>query len=413
MADEQYQENALVAADDAVGEFLAEKALPPSARHNAASGGSSRSASRDLTERQPSLDAQWNLEFVTGDAASADEFLSEKQLRRRSWFAAASPLPGKRAIQAGLATSALLGIALLAPRGAASVVRVAPSTTATTAATAPARIAGAPIPELFRAEPPSNSASNRAAAEALGPVVALAVQTNAPLGLPARDSVPLNRVRAEASTGSNAATRADAVIDSRADQPRASATAVSGNDVTDPTNATQETRLPSSNQPGVSSGDSVSATAEITTPVGPGIRPAISELTPAADESRDARVLPSAATTTIARDLSVLDAEPVRDLLAGYRTAYERLDARLAKQVWPAVDERALARAFDALESQTVTFDTCSMSVGEERAVATCRGSATYVTRMGRRTSHTEPRQWTFQLEKSPQRWVIGGVHVR
>jgi hypothetical protein len=102
----------------------------------------------------------------------------------------------------------------------------------------------------------------------------------------------------------------------------------------------------------------------------------------------------------------------VRDLLSGYQAAYGNLDARLAKQIWPSVDERALARAFNGLESQTVTLDTCDVTVDAARAVASCRGSATYVTRIGRRISHTESRQWTFVLEKSAERWVIGAVEV-
>ena len=104
---------------------------------------------------------------------------------------------------------------------------------------------------------------------------------------------------------------------------------------------------------------------------------------------------------------------PWRDLLAGYRTAYERLDAQLAKEVWPTVDERALARAFHGLESQTVTFDTCTMTPGTDRATASCRGSATYVTRMGHRISQTERRQWTFRLGRSPEQWIIESVEIR
>jgi hypothetical protein len=413
MADEQYREDALAAGDDAVSEFLAEKALPLSARHNAASGGNFRSASDNWPDPQPSLDARWNLELVTGDAASADEFLSEKQLRQRWWCAATSPLTGRRAIQVGLATAALLGIALTGPRGAATVVRAPQHATAATAPTAPPRLARTATPKPLRAEAPSNGGSNRAEAEASGPAVALSVQAKAPQGLVAGVQVPLNRVRADASNGSSTARPAAVVIASRADQQPAAVADVSGNRVSDRSNVGPETTRLSPSEGGLSSGDGVSAAAAMTAPVGPGIRSAIAELAPPAGESPDAGVLPSAPLAAAERDLPVLDAEPVRDLLAGYRTAYERLDARLAKQVWPAVDERALARAFDALESQTVTFETCSVSVGEERAVASCRGSATYVTRMGRRTSHTEPRQWTFQLEKSPQRWVIGGVQVR
>jgi hypothetical protein len=37
--------------------------------------------------------------------------------------------------------------------------------------------------------------------------------------------------------------------------------------------------------------------------------------------------------------------------------ADEGLDARNAQAVWPGVNQAALARAFDGLESQSLTFD--------------------------------------------------------
>jgi hypothetical protein len=123
--------------------------------------------------------------------------------------------------------------------------------------------------------------------------------------------------------------------------------------------------------------------------------------------------VPSTASTRETVSTSSDLATPVRDLLSGYQAAYASLDARRAKQIWPAVDERALERAFNALESQTVTFDTCDLTLNDRRAVASCRGRATYVTRIGRRSSHTESRQWTFLLEKPAERWIIGEVQIR
>ena len=110
---------------------------------------------------------------------------------------------------------------------------------------------------------------------------------------------------------------------------------------------------------------------------------------------------------------SVNEAAAVRDLLGRYRTAYEQLDARLAKQVWPSVDERALARAFDGLESQAVTFESCNVDVGEGTAAAFCRGTATYVRRVGNKSRQTQGREWTFALRKAERGWFIQAVQMR
>jgi hypothetical protein len=131
--------------------------------------------------------------------------------------------------------------------------------------------------------------------------------------------------------------------------------------------------------------------------------------------SDDPEVRPPVVATAAASELTPTSPDnsaAVRDLLSGYQAAYGTLDAALAKQIWPSVDQRALARAFNSLESQSVTFETCDLTVNDAQAIASCRGNATYVTRIGNR-SHTETRQWTFLLEKSAERWVIGAVQIR
>ena len=55
------------------------------------------------------------------------------------------------------------------------------------------------------------------------------------------------------------------------------------------------------------------------------------------------------------------DDELIKQTLQRYRSAYEGLDAQSAHAVWPAVNEVALARAFDGLESQSLTFDACDV----------------------------------------------------
>lgn len=103
----------------------------------------------------------------------------------------------------------------------------------------------------------------------------------------------------------------------------------------------------------------------------------------------------------------------VQAILARYANAYERLDAGSVKEIWPTVDERALARAFGDLQAQSITFEACDLTIGDTRATASCRGSATYVTGVGKRSNVTQKRQWTFLLERSPERWAIQEIQVR
>ena len=108
------------------------------------------------------------------------------------------------------------------------------------------------------------------------------------------------------------------------------------------------------------------------------------------------------------------DEPAVRAVLQQYGSAYTRLDARAARVVWPSVDGRALARAFEALESQQVVFERCDVFVQGSEARAACRGSATYVPRVGDRRPRTEPRQWTFRLEKAADaNWRIASADIR
>jgi hypothetical protein len=145
--------------------------------------------------------------------------------------------------------------------------------------------------------------------------------------------------------------------------------------------------------------------------------PRLAEATPVVADRVDIADSRPAAAPAIERPgapvTSPANTAPVRELLARYRAAYEALDARLAKEIWPTVDERALSRAFDGLDSQRVTFDACDVAVTDGRAVASCRGSASYVTRVGNRSVYMPGRQWGFEMQKSAERWVIASVQTR
>ena len=116
----------------------------------------------------------------------------------------------------------------------------------------------------------------------------------------------------------------------------------------------------------------------------------------------------AAPTPTVVRGAPNVDESVlVSRTLQRYRAAYQDLDARSAQAVWPAVNETALARAFNGLESQTLTFDDCDVRVSGEAAWATCRGSARYVPKVGSRDPRTESRTWTFTLKKAGEDWKI------
>jgi len=102
----------------------------------------------------------------------------------------------------------------------------------------------------------------------------------------------------------------------------------------------------------------------------------------------------------------------VKQALQRYRTAYEGLDARSARAVWPAVNEAALARAFDGLESQSLSFDACDVRLRGEAATATCQGSARYVTKIGSRDPRVERRVWNFTLRKNGSDWKIDSARA-
>jgi hypothetical protein len=102
----------------------------------------------------------------------------------------------------------------------------------------------------------------------------------------------------------------------------------------------------------------------------------------------------------------------VKQALQRYRHAYEGLDARSAHAVWPAVNEAALARAFDGLASQAITFDVCDVQVRGPVASATCKGTARYVPKIGSREPRVEPRVWSFALKKDGADWKIDSART-
>jgi hypothetical protein len=102
----------------------------------------------------------------------------------------------------------------------------------------------------------------------------------------------------------------------------------------------------------------------------------------------------------------------VKQTLQRYRSAYDGLDAQSAQAVYPAVNQAALARAFDGLQSQTLIFDACDVQLRGEAATATCRGSARYVPKIGSREPRVESRTWNFTLRKAGTDWKIDSARA-
>jgi hypothetical protein len=130
----------------------------------------------------------------------------------------------------------------------------------------------------------------------------------------------------------------------------------------------------------------------------PDVRPAVKIDTPKAAE---------------AISLAAKDDADVRGVLNRYASAYSHLDADAAQQVWPAVNHSALSRAFDGLASQHVSLDRCAVNLHGATAQAVCAGSATWSPKVGNGGTHTEARNWTFQLAKAGTDWQIVSARVQ
>jgi hypothetical protein len=124
------------------------------------------------------------------------------------------------------------------------------------------------------------------------------------------------------------------------------------------------------------------------------------------------------AATNVARDADTatereLELRAIRNVLRRYSTAFSTLNARAAAAVWPTVDVKALARAFDSLDGQNVSLHDCRIDTTGVRAEAACSGTARYVPKVGRRERRPEPHRWRFTLHKANDGWLIDHVEAR
>lgn len=104
--------------------------------------------------------------------------------------------------------------------------------------------------------------------------------------------------------------------------------------------------------------------------------------------------------------------EKIRDVLDRYASAYSQLDATAATAIFPGLDRRALARAFDGLASQNVSLGSCDVRIAIDSAIVDCAGRATWTPKIGG-GSRTEPRRWQFRLRNASGEWQMVAAKVR
>jgi hypothetical protein len=165
--------------------------------------------------------------------------------------------------------------------------------------------------------------------------------------------------------------------------------------------------------------DDFVAAPRTTTAVAPDAGPAIvpSTAVPDLPVNADGRGRPAPPAASVASAVTI-PAGPdqqvrVEDVLRRYARAYGQLDASAARAVWPSVDERALAKAFQGLSSQKISFDDCAIDIRGVVANASCRGQASYAPKVGNREARTESRNWRFELRRDGDEWQIVEVEAR
>jgi hypothetical protein len=104
--------------------------------------------------------------------------------------------------------------------------------------------------------------------------------------------------------------------------------------------------------------------------------------------------------------------QSVRAALGRYELAYNRLDAAAAASVWPGVNQRALASAFQGLSAQAISLGGCDIRVTGLTAHAECSGNARWTPKVGSGTQSAR-RHWRFDLRNSGGGWIITQATAR
>jgi hypothetical protein len=115
---------------------------------------------------------------------------------------------------------------------------------------------------------------------------------------------------------------------------------------------------------------------------------------------------PSDAVTTRSEE------QHVRATLGRYESAYNRLDAVAAAVVWPTVNQRALASAFQGLSAQSISLEGCEIRISGATAHADCAGNARWIPKVGG-GARSAARVWRFDLRNTGGSWVITQAATR
>jgi len=101
----------------------------------------------------------------------------------------------------------------------------------------------------------------------------------------------------------------------------------------------------------------------------------------------------------------------VGEALDAYRRAFNTLDAASVAEIWPGADVDTLARTFSELRYQHLSFDRCQTRVtAVDRALASCDGSISDVSKSGDPTLRRRRTSWTITLRRLEGRWTIENI---
>jgi hypothetical protein len=77
------------------------------------------------------------------------------------------------------------------------------------------------------------------------------------------------------------------------------------------------------------------------------------------------------------------------------------------------VDGKALARAFEQLQREDLSFNACDVAVTGTTATAACTGTTEYVPKIGNKNPRVERYRWRISLHRvAADQWVVSRVDV-
>lgn len=128
----------------------------------------------------------------------------------------------------------------------------------------------------------------------------------------------------------------------------------------------------------------------------------------------DTAVAPAPPIPAAEKVVEAVDKAAIDRLLDTYQQSYTALDAALVSTIWRGLDTRGLQRAFDALDSQRMSFEHCDVIIADDKARASCTGVLDYVRKYGNAHPLQKRLSWNFDLQRTDDdRWLISKVDAR